>query len=95
MAASTVPASVDGAHAAPPAALSEAAGSLAAGALAAGTLAAGLAVVPPLQAATISIEADVKASKILLDMWASSWFQARASCGGYADGYVGVGWAVS
>jgi hypothetical protein len=93
MAASTVPASVDGAHAAPPAALSDAAGSLA-GALAAGTLAAGLAVVPP-QAATISIEADARASNILLDMWATSWFQARASSGGYADGYVGVGGAVS
>jgi hypothetical protein len=91
MAASTVPASVDGAHAAPPAALPDAAGSLAAGALAGGAL----AVVPPPQAATISIVADAKASNILLDMWASSWFQARASSGGFADGYVGVDGVVS
>jgi hypothetical protein len=95
IAASTVPASVDGAHAAPPAALSDAAGSLAAGALAGGALAGGaLAVVPP-QAATISTAADPKASNILLDMWASSWFQARASSWGYADGYVGVDGVVS
>jgi hypothetical protein len=80
---------VDGAHAAPPAPLS--AGSLAAGSLAGGAL----AVVPPPQAATISIVADAKTSSIFLDMWASSWFQARASSGGYAGGYVGVNGAVS
>jgi hypothetical protein len=91
MAAVTVPASVDGAQAASPPPLSEAAGALAAGTLAAGALVAA----PPLHAAAMSTTTDARASNIVLDMWATSWFQVRASSGGYADGYVGVGGAVS
>jgi hypothetical protein len=91
MAAVTVPVSVDGAQAASPPALPEAAGALAAGKLAAGALAAP----PPLQAATSSSTAGTAQSDILLDMWATSWLQARASSGGSADGYVDHGGVVS
>jgi hypothetical protein len=97
----TVPASVDGAHAAPPAAaLSEAAGASLAGAEAAGADAAGtdaagaVAVAPPPQALRISSMAEPRA-RIVRVMSTSSSMGDRPSSLGDTPRYAGLEQVVS
>lgn len=97
----TVPVSVDGAHAAPPAAaLSDAAGPSLAGASLAGTSLAGAAVAgadavaPPVHALRTNNMVEQRA-RIVRDIWTSSWFGAGVRSLGDAGWYAAAGRPVS